>query len=128
MRVCTKDYEIPNTEATLDAGSNVFISVLGIHRDPEYYPNPDRFDPQRFAEVNKKKRPTLTFIPFGEGPRICIGARFGLMQAKAGVCLLLNRYKIFPAKDQNYEIEFEPTLIVLTKKGKVLLNAEEIST
>lgn len=53
--------------------THVHISVLGLHRDPEYYPNPDVFDPERFNEENKIARPQFTYLPFGDGPRICIG-------------------------------------------------------
>lgn len=51
----------------------VLIPVWGLHRDPEYFPNPDNFDPERFNERNKSKIVDYTYIPFGEGPRICIG-------------------------------------------------------
>ncbi|GJQ68870.1 Cyp6a9 [Trypoxylus dichotomus] len=127
MRVCTKDYKIPDSDIVLKTGTDVFVSVLGVHYDPEYYPDPQRFQPERFNEENRKKRPGFTFLPFGEGPRICIGLRFGVMQAKTGLCLLLNKYRIFPAKGEEYNIDFEPTLIILTKRGKVLLDAEELS-
>lgn len=49
------------------------IPVFALHRDPEYYPNPDVFDPDRFTPENKKLRPPCTYLPFGDGPRNCIG-------------------------------------------------------
>jgi cytochrome P450 len=51
----------------------VGISTQALHNDPEYYPDPEKFDPERFSEENKKTRPDFTWIPFGEGPRLCIG-------------------------------------------------------
>ncbi|XP_057660420.1 probable cytochrome P450 6a20 isoform X3 [Diorhabda carinulata] len=72
-RVCNAAYRIPNTDVIIQKGDKIRISILGIHRDPEYYPDPDTFDPERFNEENKAKRPNFSFLPFGEGPRICIG-------------------------------------------------------
>jgi cytochrome P450 family 6 len=62
----------------VDKGIMVVIPVVAMHHDPKYYPDPDRFDPERFSEVEKKKRPHFSYLPFGEGPRICIGTSFWL--------------------------------------------------
>lgn len=51
----------------------VYISTLGLHRDPDYYPNPYKWDPDRFSEENKKNRHQNVYLPFGQGPRNCIG-------------------------------------------------------
>lgn len=72
-RTCKNDYKIPGTDFTLPAGTHVSIAVAGIQHDPEYYPDPEKFDPDRFTEENKSKRPNYTYFPFGDGPRICIG-------------------------------------------------------
>jgi cytochrome P450 family 6 len=76
-RMCCSDYKLPspagNGTVTLPAGTNVYIPVLGLHHDPQYFPEPEKFDPDRFTEENKHIRPNYTYIPFGEGPRMCIG-------------------------------------------------------
>lgn len=72
-RVCTKDYKVPGTDIILKVDEEVNISVWGIHYDPAYYPDPQKFDPTRFNDENKNGRHQFAFLPFGEGPRICIG-------------------------------------------------------
>jgi cytochrome P450 len=62
-----------NGTITLPAGTGVYIPILGIQRDPTYVPEPEKFDPERFTEENKRSRPNYTHLPFGEGPRMCIG-------------------------------------------------------
>lgn len=57
-------------------GMSIIIPVQAIHHDPQYYPNPDKFDPDRFTNEAKESRPKCTFIPFGEGPRQCLGKSF----------------------------------------------------
>jgi cytochrome P450 family 9 len=54
-------------------GEALFIPIIGLHRDPSYYPDPERFDPERFSDDNKHNINPLTYLPFGIGPRICIG-------------------------------------------------------
>lgn len=56
-----------------EKGEVVLIPVIGIHRDPKYYPNPDKFDPERFSDENKDKILPYSYMPFGVGPRNCIG-------------------------------------------------------
>nr|CAD7463171.1 unnamed protein product [Timema tahoe] len=73
-RVCSKPYIIPGTNVHLKKGDSVLVSIPGLHFDPKYYPDPERFDPERFTKENVKSRHPYTFLPFGEGPRICIGA------------------------------------------------------
>jgi cytochrome P450 len=72
-RECTKNYKIPGTDIFLEKGISTIIPTLGLHHDPKYYPDPERFDPERFSEEEKAKRHHYVYLPFGEGPRICIG-------------------------------------------------------
>ncbi|KAH0819724.1 hypothetical protein GEV33_003067 [Tenebrio molitor] len=66
------DYPIAGSDVVLEKGTPIFISIWGLHFDPTYYPDPEKFDPMRFTEENVKSRPQFTYLPFGEGPRNCI--------------------------------------------------------
>ena len=75
-RVCNKDitYTFENGEKwELKKGDYIWIPVVGFHRDPKYFENPLKFDPERFSEENKDKIKPFTYLPFGVGPRNCIG-------------------------------------------------------
>ena len=72
-RRCTKNYTLPDTNVVVEEGTSLLISALGLHMDPEYYPEPEKFDPERFSEENKKARHPFVHLPFGDGPRNCIG-------------------------------------------------------
>lgn len=75
IRQTNKNYKIPDTEIVIPADTSVVISVYGIHTDAKYYENPEEFRPERFTEQEKAKRPNYTYLPFGDGPRGCIGRR-----------------------------------------------------
>lgn len=76
-RICTQDYLIPDSNILIKKETPVFVSLYkGLHYDPEHFPDPEKFDPERFSEVNKATRHPFSYIPFGEGPHICIGIKF----------------------------------------------------
>nr|CAI5855770.1 unnamed protein product [Callosobruchus analis] len=93
--MCNKSYTIPDTDITVEQGTRVFIPALGIHYDPEFYPDPEKFDPERFSEENKAARPNFTWLPFGEGPRICIGTTSRHILITPSSSLLLSFYQLF---------------------------------
>lgn len=76
-RVCNTPYKLKAGDKTynLEAGDVIWFPVLGIHRDPKYYTDPEKFDPERFNEENKTKINPAAYLPFGAGPRNCIGSR-----------------------------------------------------
>lgn len=80
-------------------GSLVAILSFVIHRDPRWYPNPMQFDPERFSEERSKSIPRGAFIPFGTGPRICIGSNFAMMEMSLIVAMLVQRFALMPTPD-----------------------------
>ncbi|KAF2892145.1 hypothetical protein ILUMI_14028, partial [Ignelater luminosus] len=71
-RCCTEPYRIPNSDVVIDKNVHVYIPIIGIQHDTEYYPEPEKFDPERFSFQTKAKRQHYTWLSFGEGPRACI--------------------------------------------------------
>lgn len=74
-RICTKEYTIPNTKLTIKKGTPIVISLLGIMRDPNNFPEPEKFLPDRYDEEKPNYKPSA-FLAFGDGPRNCIGEWF----------------------------------------------------
>lgn len=73
QRECVEDYEIPETGLIIEKGTAVVIPQHGLHWDEKYFPNPQYYDPERFSAENKSNITPFTYLPFGNGPRNCIG-------------------------------------------------------
>lgn len=130
-RECTKEYTIPGTDITIEQGTSILIPVLALQRDERYYPNPNEFNPERFNAENLTGNTFIDrpYLPFGEGPRACIGLRMGKMQTKTGLILMLqkHRYELL-AKDLNEEIEMDPRSFLLAPKNNMELLVRDRQT
>ena len=73
-------------------GDTVIVSPYLLHHDPANWPDPDRFDPDRFAEGRDKDRPAYAYLPFGGGPRLCIGNQFALMEMQILLTFLIRQF------------------------------------
>ncbi|PNF23401.1 Cytochrome P450 9e2 [Cryptotermes secundus] len=94
-RVCVKNYTLKSDPPLeLRPGDNIMIPIYGLQHDPNYFPDPERFDPERFSDDNKHNINPMTYIPFGLGPRSCIGNRFALMETKSLLAHLLSRFSV----------------------------------
>ncbi|KAH9509381.1 hypothetical protein Btru_045764 [Bulinus truncatus] len=100
---------------TIPKGAAVFIPIFSILKDPKHFPDPDKFDPDRFNQENTAQRDPMAFIPFGYGPRQCIGMKMAYLELKMALAMSLRKVQ-FELNDQT-----EP------KKGeepKILMAAE----
>jgi cytochrome P450 len=95
-------------------GSNVAVSTYAMHRDPALFPDPLRFDPERFSPENEGHIPKYAYLPFGAGPRICIGNSFAMMEARLALLTILQQWKLTLAPNQRVQAE---QLFTIRPKG-----------
>ncbi|KFM64010.1 Cytochrome P450 3A1, partial [Stegodyphus mimosarum] len=111
-RRAESDYVLGDTNIVLRKGMLVSIPIYAIHRDPEWYPEPDVFKPERFYNPDPN-RPQYVHLPFGAGPRICVGMRFVQMQVKLCLAKVLQRFQVHPAPTTPECLEYTETRNVL---------------
>ncbi|CAH1160063.1 unnamed protein product [Phaedon cochleariae] len=121
-RVCVQDYKFPGSDLIVEKGTKVLIPVLGLHRDPDYYPDPEKWNPDRFGDRN----PKLPYFPFGDGPRNCIGSRYAIMQIKIALANILRNYRVLPSPLTEQPLEIDPDTFVIRTIQRVYLKFEKI--
>nr|WCC58125.1 cytochrome P450 [Pharsalia antennata] len=108
-RILTEDIILDG--CTVPAGTNIFISPFITHRLPHYYPDPLRFDPERFSQENVDKRHPFAYLPFSMGQRNCIGYKFALLEMKIVLAGILKRFQIsLVPGHENLEFAYRATL------------------
>lgn len=100
---------------SLKKGVDVAAFIYGLHRNEQYWPNPNKFDPERFSVDNKKKQQAYTYLPFGGGPRMCIGHHFAMMEMQYVLSMLLRRYRL--ELNEDIPIEIQPLVTLRAKNG-----------
>ncbi|KAG8326346.1 heme binding [Homalodisca vitripennis] len=120
-RTCTKDYQVPGTDYVIEKGTEVLVSVQGLHKDPELFPEPERFIPERFSKENKGKIKPFSYMPFGEGPRYCIGKRFAKLMVKAGLAILMKRFSVETSPRTPNPMRYDPRGLTLAAAGGIWL-------
>ncbi|XP_033231386.1 cytochrome P450 6k1-like [Belonocnema kinseyi] len=125
-RKATKDYKIEETGLIIEKGTPILIPTFGLHYDPKYYSNPNVYDPENFSDFNKSSRNPNVYLPFGIGPRNCIGMRQGVLQSKLGVALIISRFEVTLLQDTS--VELNPKSYFTSMKGRLFLNIRKIDT
>ena len=107
VRTCTKQWPLPGTEIIIPEGMRVMLPMLPMHMDPEFFEDPDEFRPERFGPENRSRIKFGTFLPFGLGPRACIGMNIAILEAKMLMYHVLRNYIIEPSETLGGEMIFD---------------------
>jgi cytochrome P450 len=105
----------------IPAGTFVSVSQYVTHRHPQFWENPDAFDPARFSAERERARHPYAYFPFGGGPRACIGSHFAMLEATIAVAVLLQRFRVDTERD---DIPLDTKGITLRPGGPVPLRLE----
>ncbi|XP_014213735.1 probable cytochrome P450 6a14 [Copidosoma floridanum] len=117
-RVCAEDFDIPGSNYRVPRGMMLVIPINGLHSDPE------KFDPTRFTPENTANRHNFTYLPFGEGPRICIGKRLGILKPKIALCYLLREFRFSPSKYTRTPLTYMNNFFIQVPSGGVYSKVE----
>ncbi|NWT00175.1 CP3A9 protein, partial [Mionectes macconnelli] len=117
-RTCKKDVEINGV--TIPKGTVVTIPPYVLHHNPDYWPNPEEFRPERFSKENKESIDPYTYLPFGAGPRNCIGMRFALLSLKVAMASLLQHFTFQTCKETQIPIKLSSKGLLIPEKPIIL--------
>ncbi|XP_063171267.1 cytochrome P450 3A8-like [Candoia aspera] len=117
-RVCKMDLEINGL--TVPKDTVVMISPYVLHRIPEYWPEPEEFRPERFSKENKDNIDPYAYLPFGAGPRNCIGMRFALVTMKFAIAILMQHFSFRVCKETPIPLVMSKQAFLVPKKPIML--------
>nr|WKR34923.1 cytochrome P450 CYP4NQ23 [Monolepta hieroglyphica] len=95
-------------------GCDIMVFAFAIQRDPKYFPDPLKFKPERFEELNKHS--PYVYIPFSAGPRNCIGQKFAMLEMKSTISKVVRNFELHPPTPQ-YAMQLSPETILVSKNG-----------
>jgi cytochrome P450 len=109
-------------DVAIPQGSTVIVFVYGAHHAPKYWQNPESFDPARFTKANEKLQPPFTYLPFGGGPRGCIGGNYAMLQILMILSVLLRRYDFELSPGQTIEAR---AMVILRPRNGIRMTFTE---
>ncbi|XP_054738973.1 probable cytochrome P450 6a21 [Anastrepha obliqua] len=127
-RECSEDYEVAgHPKYYINKGMFVIVPAVGIHLDDDYYPTPEEFNPDNFTPEKVAERDSIEWLPFGDGPRNCVGLRFGLMQTRVGLGYLLKNFRFGVSEKTQIPIKYNKKTFLSMAEGDIYLRVEKVS-
>uniref|UniRef100_A0A1B6CG14 Cytochrome P450 n=1 Tax=Clastoptera arizonana TaxID=38151 RepID=A0A1B6CG14_9HEMI len=125
-RICTKKYLVPESDVVLEVGDSVSIPAIGLHYDSDFFPDPHKFNPDRFNAEEKLNRSPYAFLPFGAGPRNCIGIRFATMTTKLVLAQVLKDFRFNKCSKTAVPYSFSKTSFLLKPENGIWLSIDKV--
>nr|CAH0104368.1 unnamed protein product [Daphnia galeata] len=125
-RECNKDVTYNGIE--IKKGTMITVPTFALHYDPDNYADPETFNPDRWSNDNKAERNPYTFLPFGMGPRNCVGMRFALEEIKIALCTIVIQFRFFPVRETPEKMQFEKGFIQVTQPINAIVGIERRTT
>ncbi|XP_054160905.1 thromboxane-A synthase-like [Oppia nitens] len=120
QREASETVEIAS-DRLIPGGSICHVPVWHIHHNPDLWPEPDRFDPQRFAPENRSAIPSIAYLPFGTGPRSCIGLELAAHEARITLSKIIGKFRVETSAETPDRLEFRSTNGILSPKHSIYL-------
>lgn len=114
------DYMLGDTGVKVPKGGVIVIPTYAVHHDPEYFPDPFKFNPDRFSEENVASIHPYAYLPFGAGPRNCIGSRLATLMVKTGICYAVRSVKFVRSSKTKVPLNFRPGFGNLAARDVIL--------
>jgi cytochrome P450 len=103
-----------------EKGNTIFVPVYNLHRDEEIWPEPEKFDPDRFLPSVAEKRHPCSHLPFGFGPRNCVGMRLAILESKMALMEVISKYRIVVSPETEVPLELKVAITLTVKEGLFL--------
>lgn len=121
QRQCIGPYKLANSKVTLEPGTVIFFPIIGLHLNPQYFPNPKKFIPERFTDPAYEKVLKNCYYPFGDGPRNCIAFRLGKIMSKLAVGIVASKFniKLADGMDPKEELKLSRKSLLLAPESGI---------
>ncbi|XP_043253414.1 cytochrome P450 6j1-like isoform X1 [Colletes gigas] len=126
---CTEEFELQGSDGLccrVEPGTEIHLPLAALQVDPKYWPDPEVFDPDRFDNDRKQNIEKMTFFPFGEGPRMCVGMKIALLQMKACLVTLMRGYKLELSPKMQLPLKLSASHFLAAAVGGLWANISKI--